>query len=45
MCGRVEVRNFHRYATNGSPWIYCYIKQYFTVGDDILAVSIYQLLI
>ena len=32
-------------ATKGSPWICCYIKQYFTVGVNIFAVSIYKLLL
>jgi hypothetical protein len=32
---------FHRCATKGSPWIYCYIKQYFILGRDIFAVSVY----
>jgi hypothetical protein len=31
---------FHCCATKGSPWIYCYIKHYFTVGSHIFAVSI-----
>jgi hypothetical protein len=30
---------FSRYATKGSPWICCYIKQYVTVGVDIFAVT------
>jgi hypothetical protein len=29
-------------ATKGNPWICCYIKQYFTLGVDISAVSIYK---
>ena len=36
---------FSRCATKGSPWICCYIKQYFTVGVDIFAVCIYKLLL
>ena len=35
---------FSRCATKGSPWIWCYVKQYFTVGVDIFAVSIHKLL-
>ena len=31
---------FHRCATKVSPWIYCYVKQYFTVGGDIFEVRI-----
>jgi len=36
---------FPRCATKGSPWICCYIKQYFTVGVEIFAASIYKLLL
>ena len=36
---------FPRCATKGSPWNYSYIKQYFSVGVDIFAVSIYKLLL
>ena len=32
---------FHHCATKGNLWICCYIKQYFTVGIDIFAESIY----
>jgi hypothetical protein len=36
--------DFPRCATKGNSWICCYIKQYFAVGVDIFAVSIYKLL-
>jgi hypothetical protein len=36
---------FPRCATKGSPWIFSYIKQSFTVCVDIFAVSIYRLLL
>jgi riboflavin synthase alpha subunit len=42
--GCVAIKKFAVFslcANKGGPWVYCYIKQYFTVFVDILAESIY----